>query len=75
MRAMEQQVVYRTREMQRIEASYGEPMGDILRRLYVEDGLTVAQVAERLGFSKGAISRWLERFGIETRGHGSRSAA
>lgn len=72
---MEQQVVYRTREMQRIEARYGEPMGDILRRLYVEDGLTVEKVADQLGYSKGAISRWLERFGIETRSHGSRGAA
>jgi DNA-binding MarR family transcriptional regulator len=71
---MEQQVVYRTREMQRIEARYGEPMGDILRRLYVQDGLTVDQVAKELGYTKGAISRWLERFGIETRSHGSRSA-
>jgi DNA-binding MarR family transcriptional regulator len=61
-RAMEQQVVCRTREMQRIEARYGEPMGDILRRLYVENGLTVDQVARELGYTKGAISRWLERF-------------
>lgn len=72
---MEQQVVYRTREMQDIEAAWGEPMGDILRRLYVDEGLTVAQVGERLGQTKGTISRWLERFGIQTRGHGWRGAA
>jgi DNA-binding transcriptional ArsR family regulator len=72
---MEQQVVYRTREMQDLEAAWGEPMGDILRRLYLEDGLTVEQVGLRLGKSKGAISRWLERFGIPTRGHGYRGAA
>ena len=72
---MKQQVVYRTREMQRLEAVHGQPMGDLLQRLYVDEALTVDQVGQRLGVSKGAISRWLERFGIEARGHGSRSAA
>lgn len=71
---MAQQVVYRTREMQRIEAVEGRPMDAILRDLYVDQELTVAEVAARLGLTKGAISRWLERFGIERRATSWRKA-
>lgn len=61
--------------MQRLEAEMGEPMDAILRRLYLDEGLTVDQVGQRLGITKGAASRWLERFGVETRGHGFRRSA
>ncbi|MFC7133746.1 MULTISPECIES: helix-turn-helix domain-containing protein [Salinibaculum] len=46
-----------------------EPWKDdgLLRRLYVENGLTVAECAEVLGCSPSTISRWLRQFGIETR--------
>lgn len=57
--------------MQRLEAQHGESMADLLRRLYVEECLTVEQVGQRLGITKGAASRWLERFGIETRRPGT----
>lgn len=60
--------------MQRLESIHGEAMGDLLRRLYVAEGLTVDEVGQQLGITKGAASRWLERFGIETRRPGSRSA-
>lgn len=53
--------------MQRLEARMGKPMDQILRELYVDRGLNVDQVGEELGITKGAVSRWLDRFGIETR--------
>ena len=53
--------------MQRLEAVHGVPMGDLLRRLYVDEGLTVDQVGAFLGITKGAASRWLDRFGVEIR--------
>lgn len=53
--------------MQRIEAERGRPMDDLLRELYLERELTVEQVGDDLGITKGAASRWLERFGIATR--------
>jgi predicted ArsR family transcriptional regulator len=53
--------------MQRIEAREGQQMDALLRSLYVEQELTVQQVADRLGITKGAASRWLERFGIDRR--------
>ena len=53
--------------MQRLEAIHGRPMGELLQQFYVTDGLTVEQVGQRLGITKGAASRWLDRFGIEIR--------
>ena len=60
-------VVYRTREMQRLEARYGKPMDVILRELYVEQGLFLEDVGKELGITKGAVSRWLVHFGIPAR--------
>ena len=45
----------------------GKPMQAILHDLYVEQGLTLEQMGAVLGITKGAASRWLERFGIEAR--------
>lgn len=53
--------------MQRIEAARGRPIEEILRELYVERGLTVEEVGSDLGITKGAASRWLDRFDIDTR--------
>ena len=57
--------------MQRIEARLGRPMDEILRELYVDRGLTLAEAGTELGVTKGAVSRWLERFGIEARRPGT----
>lgn len=61
--------------MQRIEAARGKPMGDILRELYVDRGLTLEQVGSELGITKGAASHWLARFGIEARRPGASQEA
>lgn len=53
--------------MQRIEATLGRPIAEILEDLYVTQQLTVEQVGSQLGITKGAASRWLDRFGIEIR--------
>jgi len=60
--------------MQAIEAREGRPMGEILRDLYVTRSLTLEQVGVELGVTKGAVHRWLERFGIPTRRGGQRPA-
>jgi DNA-binding transcriptional regulator LsrR (DeoR family) len=64
---MAQQVLYRTREMQRLEAERGRPIDVLLRDMYEIRGLTLDEIARDLGLSKSAVSRWLERCGIETR--------
>lgn len=64
---MQQQVVLRTREMQLIEAEYDRPIEELLRSLYVDDGLLVDEIAEKLHLTKGTVSRWMARFGIAAR--------
>lgn len=71
MRAVTEQVRYRSREMQRIEAREGRPIDELLRALYVEEGLLLAQVGERLGITESTASRWMSYFGIETRKTGA----
>ena len=44
---------------------------EILQKLYVEDGLTVAQIAEKLDTTSEAITREMKHFGIERRKKGS----
>jgi transposase/predicted transcriptional regulator len=39
-----------------------------LRRLYIKEGLSTYDIAERLGCSRPTVSNWLERFGIERTG-------
>lgn len=56
--------------MQTIEAREGRSLDVILRELYVDQGLTLAEVGERLGITKGAASRWLDKFGIPVRRSG-----
>jgi len=72
---MQQQVLIRTREMQRVEARHGQAIDALLRGLYIDDGLTLEEVGARLGITKGAVSRWLVVCGIEARRPGSRTAA
>lgn len=61
--------------MQRLEARLGRPMGEILQDLYIEKGMTLEQVGAELGITKGAASRWLERFGIAARRSGPTAEA
>lgn len=70
-----QQQVLKSRGMQMVERQFGQPLESLLRELYERDGLTVDQVAERLGVTKGTVSRWMARVGIEARFLGPRKAA
>lgn len=61
--------------MQLLEAEHGRPIDELLRALYLDEGLGVEDVAERLGLTKGTVSRWLAHFGIPTRRAGLRVAS
>lgn len=52
---------------QRIEARFGRPAESVVRDLYVTDGLTQAQVAERLGVNRIWVIEFMARSGIPTR--------
>lgn len=49
---------------QRIEAEYGEPVDVVVRRLYFEERLTQAQIADRLRIANATVSRLFTKYGI-----------
>jgi transcriptional regulator with XRE-family HTH domain len=53
--------------MQLVEAREGRTLEDLIDQLYVREGLTQAQVADRLGVTNSALSRWMTTLGIPTR--------
>ena len=59
--------IFRSRQQQLVEHQQGAPLRDVLMRLYVEEGLTQQQVAERLGVSRDAVVRWMAAESIPTR--------
>ena len=62
--------------MQLIEAEHGKPIDELLRSLYIDEGLDFDEVGARLGgLSKGTVSRWMARFGIPARRARDRKAA
>lgn len=64
-----------TRPMARMEARMGRPLADVLADLYHGEGLTLAEVAERLGVSVTTVLRWMAALGVETRFPGQRAKA
>lgn len=72
---MEQQVVLRSHEMQRAEARLGRSLDAVLTEWYLDEELTLDEIGERLGITKGAVSRWMAAFGIQRRRGGPRKAA
>jgi DNA-binding transcriptional regulator LsrR (DeoR family) len=64
---MQNEMRFKSREVQRIEAEHGQSIDAILLRLYFGEGLTQEQIAQRLGVSRISIIRWFQQVGIETR--------
>ena len=58
----------RSKRMRAIEKRFDdEPIEQILKRLYYDEGLTQAEVAKRLRVPAGSVGGWLIRFGINQR--------
>ena len=53
--------------MQLVEIRLGQPVDEWLRDAYQERELSQAQIADELGVNAATISRWMARFGIQTR--------
>ncbi|MCL8207262.1 MAG: DUF1804 family protein [Actinomycetia bacterium] len=52
---------------QEVEATWGRPLAEILRELYIEQNLTIPEVADRLGVAWSTVLRWLRKAGITPR--------
>ena len=57
----------KSRSEQLVEARHGASVTDLLTRLYVEQGMSQAEVAVALGVSRDAVHDWMKRCGIPTR--------
>lgn len=57
----------KTAQMLEIEQEFGAPIEVILRRLYIEEGMTLKEVGRELGVTAPAISRWMDLFRIPRR--------
>jgi len=57
----------RTAEQQRVEHEHGASIEALLRRLYVDEGMTQPQVADLLGVSTRSVVRWMRDLGIPSR--------
>lgn len=64
--------IYKTRPMTQVERRIGRPLEDAIRELYIDRGMTQAQVAHEIGVEASTISRWMKDLGIEARFPGSR---
>lgn len=53
--------------MQRVQAQEGRPLAEVLRDLYVEREMLLAEIGTRWGLGEAAVSRWLAHFGIPAR--------
>jgi len=51
----------------------GSPDKKTLRRLYIERGLSIREVANRLSLHADTVHYWLKKHGIETRDQAKRS--
>lgn len=54
----------KSRQEQLVEAEFGEPVDILLRRLYEEERLTQAAIAQRLGVGHSTVIRWFQKHGI-----------
>ena len=59
----------KTNTMIRIEQIYGggDSLEELLRKMYVEDELTIKEIADKLNCSSGTIYKWLKLADITTR--------
>lgn len=57
----------KSRREQLVERQHGAPVEVLLRRLYVNEGLTQEEVAKTLGIGRDTAIRWMAEYGIPTR--------
>ncbi|HAM56444.1 MAG TPA: hypothetical protein DCQ64_14025 [Candidatus Rokubacteria bacterium] len=57
----------KSRTEQIVEQRHGASVENLLRRLYVADGLPQDEVARVLGVDRKAVIRWMGKYGIPAR--------
>lgn len=75
LRAMDRTIVLKSRGMQLVEHRLGRPLDEVLTELYIDQGMTVKQVAAEIGVSTASVSRWMSELGIQARYIGTKKVA
>lgn len=61
-------VVTKSPAQQILQAQFGRPLEDVLNEWYHRDGLTHAEIADKLGgLDQSTVTRWMRQFGIAVR--------
>lgn len=60
-------ITNKTKSMQAIETKLGEDIEEILRRLFVDEHLSQAEIAKRLNISYATVYSWLRQAGVRSR--------
>ena len=64
----------RSRRIDQLEARFKEPIDQLLRRLYYDEGLSQAEVAQYLKVPQGTIASWMIRLRINQRAMAEQAA-
>lgn len=54
----------KTKRMLQYEAERGMPIEEILRRMYVDDNLSMMQISKQLNLSYPEVNKWIKQAGI-----------
>lgn len=60
--------------MRALEASRNQPIEAILRSLYYDQGLTLAEIEDQLGVPAKTVGGWMVRLGINQRALAEKAA-
>lgn len=57
----------KTKRMTEVEQYIGEPLEEYLRRRFVDDQITMPELANELGIAYPMVGKWLEQAGVYSR--------
>lgn len=61
------QIILKSPQQQLLEAEHGRDLAGLVREWYETDGMSQAEIAEKLGLDASTISRWMRQWGIQLR--------
>lgn len=61
------QIHIKTERMIEVEQRFQEPIEELLRRLFVDEGKTLYEIADELGIAYRIVLKWLDKAGIYSR--------
>jgi transposase len=57
----------KTNYMKLVEKAFGKPVEELLRELYLDKGMTLAEIANEIFVSEITVLLWMRKFDVPTR--------